>query len=77
MIIKQGLRLTLLGLGIGLAASLVVTRWMASLLYGVSATDTLTFVVVCAVLAGVAILAGFLPARRASRVDPIRALRHQ
>jgi predicted permease len=76
MIIKQGMRLTLLGVGIGLVASLVLTRWMASLLYGVSATDTLTFVVVSATLAGVAILAGFLPARRASRVDPIKALRH-
>lgn len=77
MILRQGMKLTLLGVVIGLTASLALTRLMASLLYGVSTTDALTFIVVPSLLAAVATLAGYLPARRASRVDPIKALRYQ
>jgi predicted permease len=77
MILRQGIKLTLLGVMIGLAVSFASTRLMASILYGVSATDVLTFVAVPVLLAAVATLAGYLPARRASRVDPIKALRCQ
>jgi predicted permease len=77
MILRQCLKLTALGLGVGLIASLALTRLMASLLYGVSATDSLTFAAVSLLLAAIATLAGFLPARRASRIDPIKALRCQ
>jgi putative ABC transport system permease protein len=77
LVLGQGLRLTLIGAGLGLVASFLVTRALASLLFGVSATDTLTFVAVPAVLALVAMLACYLPARRAMRVDPIIALRYE
>lgn len=77
MVIKQGLTLTLIGLTIGVAASFALTRVMTSLLYEVSATDPLTFIGVAALLAAVALLACYLPARRATRVDPLTALRHE
>jgi putative ABC transport system permease protein len=77
LVLGQGLRLTLIGAGLGLVASFLVTRALASLLFGVSATDTLTFIAVPAVLALVAMLACYLPARRAMRVDPIIALRYE
>lgn len=77
MIIRQGVLLTAIGLAIGVAFSFAVTRWMASLLYGVSSTDALTFFLVSSALAIVAVGAGYLPARRAARVEPVTALRHQ
>jgi putative ABC transport system permease protein len=77
LVLGQGVRLTLIGAVVGLVASLVVTRALASWVYGVSVTDPLTFIAVPVVLAGVAILACYIPARRAMRVDPIIALRYE
>jgi len=77
LVLGQGVRLTLLGAGVGLLVSLLVTRALASLLFGVSATDPVTFVAVPIVLAAVAMLACYLPARRAMGVDPMIALRHE
>jgi predicted permease len=76
MVVGQGLLLAGIGVAIGLAASFGVTRVMASLLYGVKATDLATFGTVAGVLSAVAALACYIPARRATRVDPIIALRH-
>jgi predicted permease len=76
MVMRQGLLTALIGIAIGVAAALALTRLMAGLLYGVSATDPLTFAAVAAGLAAVAAAACYLPARRAARVDPMIALRH-
>ena len=77
LILGQGTKLALLGLCAGIVAALLLTRLMASLLYGVSATDPLTFGTVAIVLLGVAVTASYIPARRAMRVDPMVALRHE
>ena len=75
MVIGHGVRLTIVGVVIGLAAAFGAARLIASVLPGITATDPLTFVSVPAVLLGIAVAATWLPARRASRVDPIVALR--
>jgi putative ABC transport system permease protein len=76
MILGQGARLAGLGIAIGIAAALGVTRMMSSFLYEVRPADPATFVVVCVILLSVTALACYLPARRATRVDPLVALRH-
>jgi len=73
----EGTRLILLGLVLGVACSLVFTRFVASLLYGVSTGDLATYLVVGALLSGVALVAAYVPARRASKVDPMIALRYE
>ena len=73
----QGMRLVLLGLVIGLAGAFALTRLMSSLLFGVSTNDTARFIVVALILTVVGVLACYLPARRATRVDPLIALRYE
>jgi putative ABC transport system permease protein len=73
----QGFRLTCVGVGIGIIGALAVTRFMSSLLYGVQPTDPVTFVAVSLVFVGVALLASYIPARRATKVQPMVALRYE
>ena len=77
LILKTGMSLTLVGIGIGLAVSWVVTRFLSSLLFGVTATDALTFVGVPLLLLLVSFVACYVPARRATKVDPLVALRYE
>jgi ABC-type antimicrobial peptide transport system permease subunit len=77
IVVIQGLRLTLIGLATGLVFAFVLTRFLGGLLYGVSANDPLTVASVTALLAIIAVLACYLPALRAMRVDPVAAMRVQ
>ena len=77
MILDRGVRLTLIGIAIGVAGAIGLTRLMAAILFGVGARDPLTMLSVGVILAGVAIIASYVPAKRAMRVDPVVALRYE
>jgi putative ABC transport system permease protein len=77
LVVRQGLALTLMGLGVGLAVALSLTRFLASFLYEVRATDPAAFVAVSLVLAAAGLMASYIPARRATKVDPMVALRYE
>ena len=77
MVLRQVLGLAIAGAGVGLVGALIVSHLMAGLLYGVRPTDPVTFAGVALLLIGVAVLACYLPARRAIRVDPLTALRYE
>jgi len=77
LVMGHGFKLTLIGVGLGIVGSLGMTRYLSSLLYGVKSTDPLTFIAVSALLAVVALLASYIPARRATKIDPLVALRYE
>jgi putative ABC transport system permease protein len=77
LVVKQGMRLTGLGIGIGLVGAFGLTRLMKTLLFGIGAADPLTYVAIAGLLATIALLACWLPARRATKVDPMIALRYE
>lgn len=77
LIVKQGMSLALIGIGIGLAAALMLTRIMTRVLFGISSTDLTTFAAITLILAAVAFLASYLPARRATKVDPMVSMRSE
>ena len=77
MVVRQGMVMTLIGVGIGLAGAFAATRVMASLLFGIGAHDPLTFAAISLLLGGVSLIASFIPALRATKVDPMVALRYE
>ena len=77
LVLKGGMALSLFGIGAGLAGAFVLTRWMTTLLFGVKPTDALTFIAVSICLLVTALLACYIPARRATKVDPLTALRYE
>jgi putative ABC transport system permease protein len=77
LVVGQGMRLVLAGIALGFLASLGLTRLMAALLFGTNAHDPVTFAAVAFILVGVALAACYIPARRATRVDPLFALRYE
>jgi putative ABC transport system permease protein len=77
LILGRTVWLVISGIGLGIAGALALTRLLSSLLYGVTSRDPATFIAVSLLLAGVAVIAGYIPARRASKVDPMVALRYE
>jgi putative ABC transport system permease protein len=77
LVLRRGAALVLVGITLGLAGALALTRFLSNLLYGVTVRDPLTFVAVSLILVGVALMANYIPARRAAKVDPMVALRHE
>jgi ABC-type antimicrobial peptide transport system permease subunit len=75
LIVRQGMILALTGVAIGLAGAFALTRLMRSLLFGIRSTDPLTFIAIAALLAVIALLASYIPARRAARIDPMVSMR--
>ncbi|MHC4464065.1 MAG: FtsX-like permease family protein [Planctomycetota bacterium] len=77
LVVKKGLTLILIGVAIGVAGALALTRVLKSLLYDVTATDPVTFIAVSLLLTAVGLLACYIPARRATKIDPMSALRYE
>jgi putative ABC transport system permease protein len=77
MVVRDGMKLALLGTGVGIVAALLLTRLMSGLLFNISSADPATYLAITLLLTAVALLACYLPARRATKVDPMIALRYE